>query len=111
MAILKDITGGQAVKSMSLLETAGAGAIGGIANSIATTALPNVNPWIIAAGEIVTGAVAGNVIGGKTGDVIQNGLVIVGMSKVSEALVALAKGMIGGQAQATATGTSGNVMY
>lgn len=109
MAILKDIAGGDIVKSMSLIETAGAGAVGGIAHGIATTALPGVNPWIIAAGEIVTGAVAGNVIGGKFGDVVQSGLVITGTAKISEALVAIAKGMIGGQAQQPAAGNSGNM--
>lgn len=111
MAILKDLAGGDIVKSMSLIETAGAGAIGGLVNGIATTALPNVNPWILAGGEIVAGAVAGNVIGGKFGDMVQSGMVITGMAKVSEALVGIAKGMIGGQAQASTTGTSGNVMY
>lgn len=109
MAILKDLTGGAAVKSMSLIETAGAGAIGGIVNGIATTALPNVNPWIIAGGEIVTGAVIGSVIGGKFGDMAQSGLVITGMTKISEALVGMAKGVIGGGAQQTTSGTSGNM--
>lgn len=109
MAILKDLTGGDVVKSMSLIETAGAGAIGGVVHGIATTAFPNVNPWIVAGGEIVAGAVAGNVIGGKAGDMIQNGMVITGMAKVSEALVNIVKGMIGGQKQTAASGNSGNI--
>lgn len=109
MAILKDLTGGNVVKNMSLIETAGAGAIGGVAHGIATTMLPNVNPWIIAGGEIVAGAVIGGVVGGKFGDIAQNGLVITGMAKVSEALVGMAKGFIGGGAQAPATGNSGNM--
>lgn len=109
MAILKDLTGGAAVKSMSLIETAGAGAIGGIVNGVATNMLPNTNPWIIAGGEIVAGAVIGSVVGGKFGDMAQSGLVITGMTKISEALVGMAKGMIGGGAQSTATGNSGNM--
>lgn len=108
MAILKDLTGGAAVKSMSLVETAGAGAIAGVAHGVATNMLPNTNPWIIAGGEIIAGAVIGGFVGGKFGDMIQSGMVITGMTKISEGIVGMAKGMIGG-AQQTTSGTSGNM--
>lgn len=109
MAILKDLTGKSAVKSMSLLETAGAGIIGGVANGIAGMVMPNVSPWIIAGGEVVAGAVMGSIIGGKFGDMAQSGLIITGMGKVSDTLVNTARGMIGGGATANTGGSSGNM--
>lgn len=109
MAILKDLTGKSAVKSMSLVETAGAGIIGGVANGIAGMVLPNVNPWVIAGGEIIAGAVMGSVIGGKVGDMAQSGLIITGMSKVSDALVSTARSMIGAGANTNTGGSSGNM--
>lgn len=102
MAILKDLTSQSAVKSMSLLETAGAGIIGGVVNGLAVGMLPNINPWLIAGGEIVAGAVAGGIIGGKVGDMAQSGLIITGMAKVSDALVNTGRAMLGGASQASA---------
>lgn len=104
MAILKDLTSQSAVKSMSLIETAGAGIIGGVANGLAGMVLPNVNPWLIAGGEIVAGAVMGSLIDGKVGDMTQSGLIITGMAKVSDALVNTGRAMLrGGNTQATAS--------
>ena len=103
MAILKDLTSQSAVKSMSLIETAGAGVIGGVANGIAGMVFPNVNPWVIAGGEIIAGAVMGSVIGGKVGDMAQSGLIITGMGKISDTLVNTGRAMLGGgNTQATA---------
>lgn len=112
MAILKDLTSQSAVKSMSLLETAGAGIIGGVVNGIAVGMLPNINPWLIAGGEIVAGAVAGGIIGGKVGDMAQSGLIITGMAKVSDALVNTGRAMLGGgNSQASAGNAQQTNLY
>lgn len=112
MAILKDLTSQSAVKSMSLIETAGAGVIGGVANGIAGMVFPTVNPWLIAGGEIVAGAVAGGLIGGKFGDMAQSGLIITGMAKVSDALVNTGRAMLGsGNSQASAGNAQQTNLY
>lgn len=110
MAVLNSIVkGGDVVKSMSMLETAGAGAIGGIANGLLTGFLGGKVPaWGIAAGEIIGGVVVGGMVGGKAGLMIQNGLVITGMSKVSDFLVSMGKTLIGGGSTTAEASTQTN---
>lgn len=117
MAVLNSIVkGGDIVKPMSFIETAGAGALGGIANGLLTGFLGNKIPsWGIAAGEIIGGVVAGGMVGGKAGLMIQNGLVITGMAKVSDFLVMMGKNLIGGgnanTAEASTAGNQTSNMY
>lgn len=112
MAILKDLTKKDVVKPMSLLETVGAGAFGSIGNGLLTGFLGGKLPmWAIAGIEAGAGILAGNLIGGNVGNMLQSGMVIAGMTKVSDFVVGFGKNLIGGGQQTTATAQTTGNMY
>jgi len=113
--VKNDITGGSAVKSMSLIETFGAGAIGAGAELAMGAFLPKLNGWIKPAAEIGIGLIGGALLKNEFGKLLQSGLVIGGMSSFSNFAAAKIQSMIGGgsndQAQTADTSNTSNTLY
>ena len=108
MALMSNITKGGAVKSMSLVETVGAGLIGGVANGLMSGFMGNFPAWVKPVAEVAGGMIIGKIVGGSVGNMIQNGLVISGMANVSEFIAQTGKALIAGNQQAQPA-TSGNM--
>ena len=101
---------GNAVKSMTIPETLGAGLIGGIADSALLMTVGNKIPLLANAGiEIAAGLISGAAIGGGFGQMMQNGLVITGCNKIVNLGTAAIMGMMSGKnTAAPAAANSGN---
>lgn len=112
MVSLSTMTTGDVVKSASVPETMASAVLGGAVNSVVTAALPGVNPLFTSIGMIFGGVMAGSIIKGRAGDIIQNGLTITGAVKLSDFAMSMLGSVIGGGAATSESGDSDNsVIY
>ena len=112
MVSLSTMTTGDVVKSASVPETMASAVLGGAVNGVVTAALPGVNPLFTSIGMIFGGVMAGSIIKGKAGDVIQNALTITGAVKLSDVAMAMLGGIMGGGAvSADAETIDNSVIY
>lgn len=109
---INDVLSKDAVRSMTIPETIGAGLLGGVADSALTMTIGTKIPTIATAGiEIAAGLIGGGLIKGTFGGLLQNGLVINGCSKIVNIGTAAIMSIVGGnknQNTASAAANSGN---
>lgn len=111
MVSLSNVATGDVVKSASVPETMASAVVGGIVNSAVSAALPNVNPLFTSIGMIFGGVMAGSVIKGRVGDILQNGLTITGAVKLSDFAMSLFSGAMGGAVPGDAETSDNSVIY
>ena len=106
MVSIKQVATGDVVKPASVVETMASAALGGVANGLVTSMFPRINPLFTSIGMIVGGVVAGSIVPGKAGDIVQNGLTITGAVRLSDVAMQAFGAMFGGAASAEPAETS-----
>ncbi|MCK9327494.1 MAG: hypothetical protein M0P69_18520 [Bacteroidales bacterium] len=106
MVSINQVATGDVVKPASVVETMASAALGGVANSVVSSMFPGINPLFTSIGMIVGGVVAGSIVPGKAGDIVQNGLTITGAVKLSDFAMQAFGAMFGGAASAEPAETS-----
>ena len=111
MVSINQVATGDVVKPASVVETMASAALGGVANSVVSSMFPRINPLFTSIGMIVGGVVAGSIVPGKAGDIVQNGLTITGAVRLSDVAMQALGAMFGGAASAEAETIDNSVIY